>query len=554
LKNPYPGYDRRLTGLMRTPLGGCLQDNLIGLEKEGLRVSPAGTIATTPHPAALGSALAHPYITTDFSEALLEAITPAMADKQELLGFLHDLHAFVHPHLGDELLWAASMPCVLEGGGNIPLARYGSSNAARMKTAYRRGLGNRYGRVMQVIAGVHYNFSFSEAFWPLYREMEGSGDALGHFRSEAYMASIRNMQRFGWLIPYLFGASPAVCKTFVQGRQTDLEELDAYTYYYPDATSLRMGDIGYQNRQTAGAGMKASYDTLDSYIRSLTWAIETPCPDYETIGIKIGDRYEQLNANVLQIENEYYSTVRPKQLTEWMEKPSLVLRRRGVRYVELRSLDVNVFHPLGIAEEQLDFMDAFMLFCLLVGSPPIDAAERKAIDENLLLTAHRGRDPLLDLDRQGSGMRLREWAGELLDAMVPAAELMDGGSSGPSAESLRQQHAKVQEPECTPSARMLTEMRANAESYFEFARRISEQYREHFVAVSLASEQEALLSRLSRESRERQRELETTDDTSFDVFLERYFAQREPPAHPGPGDGVGTAPSNNRGFARSRPG
>jgi glutamate--cysteine ligase len=528
VNDPYPDYDERLTRLARAPLGDCLRDNFVGLEKESLRVSPAGTIASTPHPAALGSALTHPFITTDFSEALLEVITPAMTDKQEILGFLRDLHVFVYSHLGEELLWATSMPCILEGAGNIPLARYGSSNAARMKTVYRRGLGNRYGRAMQVIAGVHYNFSFSDAFWPLYRDLEAGGAEPGHFRSEAYMALIRNLQRFGWLVPYLFGASPAVCKTFVQRRQTDLDELDRSTYYCPHGTSLRMGDIGYQNRQTAGTGMKASYDNLDAYVRTLTWAIETSCPHYEAIGVRVGEHYEQLNANVLQIENEYYSTVRPKQLSEWMEKPSLALRRRGVRYVELRSLDVNAFHPLGVAEEQLEFMEAFMLFCLLMESPRIGTGERKAIDENLLLVAHRGRDPSLELDRNGSGVRLRQWAAEVLDAMAPAAELIDGGSGGRCADSLSLQLEKVRDPELTPSARMLAEMRANSESFFEYARRTSHGYRDRFRGLSLSAEREALFKRLSRESWKRQRELELSDDIGFDEFLAQYFAQRDP--------------------------
>ncbi len=524
----YTSYNKRLNGLTRTLLGSCLQDSLIGLEKEGLRVSPAGTIAVTPHPTAFGSALTHPYLTTDFSEALLEAITPPLQGKQAVLAFLHSLHVFVHRHLGDELLWATSMPCILvEGMGHIPLARYGSSNAARMMTVYRRGLGNRYGRRMQVIAGVHYNFSFSDAFWPLYRELEGYKGEPGDFRSEAYMASIRNLQRFGWLIPYLFGASPAACKTFVQDRDTDLEEFDRSTYYYPYATSLRMGDIGYQNLKTCDAGMKANYDSLDAYIRSLTWAIRTPCPNYEAIGVKVGERYEQLNANVLQIENEYYSSVRPKQPPHWMEKPSLALRRRGVRYLELRSLDVNAFHPLGVAEEQLHFLDTFMLFCLLMESPRIGTHERKAIDKNLLSAAHRGRDPALELERNGNSIRLRRWAEELLNAMLPAAELMDGGSSGPCAESLRRQQEKIRDPGLTPSARMLAEMRANAESFFDFARRISERHRDRFRSLTLDTEYAALFERLNRESRQRQREVEETDDLGFDAFLERYFAQGE---------------------------
>jgi glutamate--cysteine ligase len=353
---------RRLSRLAQGGRSKTLEGNLVGLEKEGLRVSPAGTVVSTPHPSGLGSALTHPYITTDFSEALLELITPPTPQIGETLAWLADLHGFVHRHLAGELLWATSMPCIVEGARGVPLAVYGMSNAARMKTVYRRGLGNRYGRTMQAIAGVHFNFSFGDAFWSLYQDLEQDAAAPVHFRSESYMAMIRNLQRFGWLIPYLFGASPAVCKSFVQGRETELTAFDATTLYGPFATSLRMGDIGYQNRQTEGTGMKASYDSLDSYIRSLTWAIETPCPNYETIGVKVGDRYEQLNVNVLQIENEYYSTVRPKQITRWMEKPTLALRRRGVCYVELRSLDVNAFHPSGVAEEQMHFLEAFMLW------------------------------------------------------------------------------------------------------------------------------------------------------------------------------------------------
>jgi len=523
----YTNYDRRLTRLVRAPLGNCLQDGLIGLEKEGLRVSPAGTIASTPHPAVFGSALTHPYLTTDFSEAMLETITPPTQDKQAVLAFLHSLYVFVHRHLGDELLWATSMPCVLEGADHIPLAKYGISNAARMKTVYRRGLGNRYGRPMQAIAGVHYNFSFSDAFWLLYRELEGCNTELGDFRSEVYMASIRNLQRFGWLIPYLFGASPAICKTFVQDRNTDLEAFDRSTYFYPYATSLRMGDMGYRNFRTASTGMQVNYDSLDAYIQSLTWAVQTPCPDYQAIGVKVGGRYEQLNANLLQIESEYYGPVRPKQPPRWMEKPSLALRRRGVGYLELRSLDVNAFHPLGVTEEQLHFLDAFILFCLLAESLYIDTRERRAIDANLLSVAHRGRDPSLELERNGDGVRLRQWAEEVLDAMLPAAELMDGGGCGPCVDSLRQQQEKVRDSGLTPSARMLTEMRANTESFFDFAQRTSKQYRDQFRSSLLDTEYETWFKHLSQKSWEHQWELEETDDMDFDEFLKRYFAQDE---------------------------
>ena len=191
-----------------------LRDARFGLEKESLRVSATGGMALTPHPTALGSALTHPDITTDYSEALIEFITPPLPGVADALDYLADLQAYVYHRLDNEILWATSMPCVLSGDHNIPVARYGTSNAGRMKHVYRVGLGNRYGRVMQVIAGVHFNWSFADDLWPAYRLIEGRVCGLRDFRDQRYMAQIRNLQRFGWLIPYLFGASPAVCKSF----------------------------------------------------------------------------------------------------------------------------------------------------------------------------------------------------------------------------------------------------------------------------------------------------------------------------------------------------
>jgi glutamate--cysteine ligase len=346
-----------------------------------------------------------------------------------------------------------------------------------------------------------------------------------HFRAESYMAMIRNLQRVGWLVPYLFGASPAVCGSFVQGRETDLVPFDDHTLHYPYATSLRLGDIGYQNKQEEGTGLKANYDSLDSYIRSLTWAIETPCPQYETIGVKVGGRYEQLNANVLQIENEYYSTVRPKQLIDWLEKPTLALRRRGVRYVELRSLDVNIFEPEGVGMEQLRFLETLMLYCLLQDSPRIAASERRAIDANQILAAHRGREPGLVLNRDGDPVALRRWAGEILDDMESVAELLDGGTGGSRGQVLALQRAKVEDPDQTPSARLLRQMRERGEGFFDFSYRVSSEHRAGFKARSLSPKRQALFARLAAESEARQEQIEAADDVDFDTFLARYFDQ-----------------------------
>ena len=508
----------------------ALRGNRIGLEKEALRVTANGLLVDTAHPFALGAAFTHPQITTDFSEALIELITPPLADASTALAALTEIHQFVYQQLGAERLWATSMPCALSSAAKIPLARYGSSNAATMKTAYRRGLGNRYGRTMQLIAGVHFNFSLADAFWDIYQDQTLAPEAATAFRAEAQMGMIRNLQRIGWLVPYLFGASPVVDASFVAGQATDLQRFDADTLCYPFATSLRMGDIGYQNKQEEGAGIKANYDSLDAYVRSLTWAIETPCPRYEEIGIKVGERYEQLNANVLQIENEYYSTVRPKQPPHWLEKPSLALRRRGIRYVELRSLDVNIFEPVGVGSEQLLFLDTLMLTCLLQQSPRINARERRDIDDNQVVVAHRGREPGLELQRDRRAVPLQHWATEMLTEMFAVAELLDGAADGARSRNLQRQREKIADPELTPSAQILDALRQHGESFAEFALRWSEQHRQQLQATALAAERHAEFVQLAAESHAKQRAIEAADNLNFDDFLTAYFAGEQSPA------------------------
>ncbi len=522
----YETSEKRLRHLHQEGQAGLLRGGLIGIEKESLRVSPRGCISQTPHPMALGSPLTNRYITTDYSEALTEIITPPSGDRNEPLRFLHAAHHFVYQHLQDEILWSTSMPCVVEGDARIPIAEYGSSNAGLMKTVYRRGLGHRYGRVMQVIAGVHFNYSLPTRFWEVFQQLEADQRPAQNYISEAYFGMLRNLQRFGWLIPYLFGASPAVCKSFLGGRPTSLESFDEFTYYEPYATSLRMGDIGYQNSKEAGTGMKACYDCLDAYVETLSRAIETPCPIYQAIGVKVDGRYEQLNANILQIENEYYSTVRPKQIPEMMEKPIHALQRRGVRYVELRSLDVNPFHPLGIAEEQVFFVEALMLLSLLEESPAINVAEQKAIDWNELAAAHQGRDPGLKLKRNDGEVRLRDWGLELCDALQPVCDLLDEQlAEKPYQASLALQRERLMDAEKTPSARMLAEMRERGESFFEFAQRMSKQHQRYFNQLE-SLEDQYLLEQEAGDSWRRQREIEASDSMSFDEFLSDYFAQQ----------------------------
>ena len=520
-------YQQRLSQLIQSIDSKILNQSRIGLEKETLRVNREGRIADTPHPAVLGSALTNPYITTDYSEALLEFITPPFAQMHEALAFLRDEQQFVYSKLGDEILWATSMPCVVAGETSIPIAEYGSSNAGMMKTIYRRGLGHRYGRVMQVIAGVHYNFSFADEFWPQYQALQNNQQKPDAFISASYFSQVRNLQRLGWLVPYLFGASPAVCKSFLGGKPTTtLVDFNENTYYEPYATSLRMGDIGYQNNKESETGIKANYDDLESYTQSLNKAINTPCPEYESIGVKSDGEYRQLNANILQIENEYYSTVRPKQITGIDEKPTLALQRRGVRYVELRSLDVNAFDPMGINETQLYFLEALMLYCLLQDSPPIDANERVAIDQNELDVAHRGREPGLKLMRRDGEISLHDWGLEVCDEMQAICEYLDTSvEDAPYSHALEKQRAAIMDPELTPSARMLAEMRENGEGFYHFAQRKSLAHCSYFKQLPIDAERKAVLEKSVEESLLRQQAIEAADDCSLDDYLARYFAQ-----------------------------
>ncbi len=523
----YKLAEQRLSRIINSCGSHILGGGRIGLEKESLRVNPQGKIAQTPHPAALGSALTHPYITTDYSEALIELITPPLDDVRQTLEFLRNTHRFVYDTLEDEILWATSMPCVVEGGKNIPIAQYGNSNAGMMKTVYRRGLGYRYGRTMQVIAGVHFNYSFSDTFWEIYQDLEQVNQVSQDFISESYFGLIRNLQRFGWLIPYLFGASPAVCKSFLGGKPTAMPEFDSGTYYEPYATSLRMGDIGYTNVKESETGIKANYDNLYAYIESLTCAIETPCPEYSRMGVVANGEYRQLNANILQIENEYYSTVRPKQVLQDDEKPTLALKKRGVQYIELRSLDVNAYDPLGINQRQLFFLEALITFCLLHQSPLISALERVAIDQNQSAAAHRGRDPALQLIRDNHDIELREWGLEICDAMQGICELLDREQPGtPFSDTLSYQQEKLRDPSRTPSARMLTEMHESGEPFFHFAKRMSEQHHSFFINPPLEDDVRRLYSELAESSIQQQLAIEAADDISFETYLQQYFAQQ----------------------------
>lgn len=505
-----------------------------GIEKEGLRVDPSSQITQSDHPAALGHPLTHPHITTDYSEALLELITGVSQERDELLAELEAVHRYVQTHIDDQTLWPASMPCGIDGDASIRIAEYGDSNTGTLKHVYRQGLGVRYGRIMQSIAGLHFNFSLDDKLLlALQKVSDNQADSelsLQDFKSNAYFGLIRNFRRYSWLLMYLFGASPALDQSFVAGNtQHDLEPFDDKgTLYKPYACSLRMGDLGYHNN--AQADLNICFNTLENFTSTLGKAIKTPYLPYEEIGIKKGDAFVQLNTNILQIENEYYSSIRPKRTTLAGEKPTQALINRGVEYIEVRCLDLNPSHALGITPSQIDFMDLFLLHCLLRPSGFIDDAACQDIENNFSAVVNEGRKPGLQLTKDSQAIALKDWGYEITTAMQTLAEILD--QQDPAGDSryqnaLRQEVAKLDNIALTPSAQILDTMRTKQQSWLEYAQALSQQHQAQLNTTDIDASMQTridLLKEQNKQSFEKADALKASDQQDFESYLKHFNA------------------------------
>ena len=493
-----------------------------GFERECLRVDRIGQLAKTPHPAALGSKLTHPWITTDYAEALLEFITPPSSQPGFPLQFLKDIHRFSAQQLSGEFLWAGSMPCKIGPDADIAIANYGNSNAARLKYVYREGLGLRYGRAMQTIAGAHYNWSLPEDFWLAMRDCCPGAGSLQDFISSRYFGLIRNFLRFGWLIPYLFGASPALCHSFLQGHPSSLTELAPGTLHGPFATSLRMSDLGYQNH--AQNKLAISFNSLTDYTQSLEAAIRTPDPYYAELGVRDGDHWHQLSDSLLQLEAEFYAPMRPKRIAADGQRPAKALAAHGVEYVEMRLFDLNPFIDIGIAPEQSRFADALLLMCLFRSSPPISSREQGENDENRHRVATRGRQPGLQLLVHNREQPLRTLAHELFDDMAPFAAMLDCAyGSQRYATTLQDLRTRIDQPESTPSAQVIEAIKGYG-SFFEFAFAMSKKHTQSLQAAALSTDTQARFKASVEDSLAAQAQMDAAKEGRFEDFVAAYFA------------------------------
>lgn len=495
-----------------------------GIEKEGLRTDSQYVIAQSDHPALLGHPLTHPTITTDYSEALIELITPVKQTREQLLASLKQIHQQVVASIEEEILWPGSMPCRLEGEQSIRIAEYGDSNIGTLKHVYRQGLGVRYGRIMQSIAGLHFNFSFSDSFWQALQDKQDSQKlSLQDFKSQQYFALIRNFRRYSWLLMYLFGASPCLDKSFIAGKAHTLDPFDDQgSYYKPYATSLRMGDLGYHNN--AQASLNICFNNLTNFTNTLNEAIHKPYPPYEEIGIQRDGEYIQINTNILQIENEYYSAIRPKRTTEPLETPRHALNQRGVEYIEVRCLDLNPFLALGVSAQQIDFLDVFLTYCLLSDSPLISDEDCERLDHNFEQVVNRGREPDLQLISSCCNISLTQWASHLLDEMSKVANILDKATEDQRySKALAEQRAKVLHPELCPSAQILSIMREESLSWIDFAGLLGSKHK-HSLLNNFSDRSEVLteLATNAAQSFQDESTIKATDSIPFDTFLKQY--------------------------------
>lgn len=497
-----------------------------GVEREGCRITSDGTLSSFAHPKALGSALTHQWITTDFSEQLLEFITPVSHSVPELLDQLTDIHRFTYQRLDGETLWPLSMPCNIGDEDSIILAQYGCSNVGKMKTLYRQGLKRRYGSVMQIISGVHFNFSFPDSFWQQLFGDQQTAERQASV-SDAYFGLIRNYYRFAWMIPYLFGASPAVSSSFVKNANSTLDftAIGPSDYYLPYATSLRLSDLGYTS--IAQRDLKIGFNSLEQYLCGVKKAIETPSKHFASIGVKDENGYRQLNANVLQIENELYAPIRPKRVIHSGEKPSEALARGGVEYIEVRSLDINPFSPIGINDNQVYFLDLFLTWCALSDSAQMTDCELECWRQNWKKVELEGRKPelMLQIGCDNQWLTLAEWGKGVFSDLSQLAVVMDKAYGGDKYQAVCQElNSWFDNPDKTVSARLLKTVISN-QGIGKVALEIASKNRENFATGAYREFSESKFLAETKASWLRQHDIEQSDTVSFEQYLSDYFSE-----------------------------
>lgn len=370
-----------------------------GVEREGLRVTPQGKLALTPHPPIFGDKLENPYITTDFSESQVELVTPVFYSVDETYDFLEALTDIVIGEIGnnDELYWPYSMPCDIPDDEFIPIATY-QGEAGKKARAYREKLMAKYGGKRQLISGIHYNFSFGDDFLTTIWQESDSNETYKEFKDRIYLKVLRNFLRYRWLIIYLMGCTPGLHSSYIKECLECMTDCGNDTRYKKGGISARNGSCsGYKNE----IDLYPDYSSTKEFIRSINEFV------------KRGDISEA---------KELYAQIRlkPKDVRNVLES----LENDGIQYLEIRTIDLNVFDKCGIAKVDLEFMNIFMLFLLLEGEEFFETWQQEALI-NEVAVAESGLEPDLELLDHRHWTLKTAWAEDILDKVAEVNEYLN---------------------------------------------------------------------------------------------------------------------------------
>lgn len=496
-----------------------------GLEKECLRTTAKKEISEKRHPKYLGSPLFHPHFSTDFGEAQLELITPPFPSLDKCLDHLEDLHIYLHHTLGSESLWPSSIPCRLPNLDAVHLASFGMTSEAYKKWLYRKGLSLRYGKAMQLLSGIHYNFSFSLPFWKVLKDEEKSPIPLERYITEKYFHLCRNFLRMGWIISYLFGASPSIDRTFLKKVPSFLKKQDANTLLGPYATSIRMSQMGYFSQIQAQNAV--SFNSLKEYTQSLNYMLKTTSTHFEELGVFHEGKRVQINDKILQIEAEHYCRIRPKPKPNTGQRPIDALNHHGVNYIETRILDLNPFIGVGVDAEPLDFMHLFFVYCLFKESPPISKKEAKVFCDNQNQVALFGRKKGLKLfdgvlQKQ---VALKNWAHEILDEMHAVAKVFDQTQREAYYQDLIEiQKDKVDYPYLTPSGQLVELLIQKKQSFVNLTHAQATRYRREYKQKKCSKKLKSHFEELNMKSIKDLDEAEAAEDLMLPGYEEMEFS------------------------------
>jgi glutamate--cysteine ligase len=373
----------------------------VGIEREGLRVTDNGKLSKEPHPKIFGNKLKNPYITIDFSESQVEIITPVFNSVKKSYRFLEDLTNIIITEIDEkgELFWPQSMPCDIPEDSEVPIGIY-EGDEGILARQYREELMRKYGGKRQLISGIHYNFSFSETLITILWKESKSEKAYKEFKDAIYLKVSRNYLKFRWLIIYLMGSSSGAHASYIEECLSHMNAIGKNTYISDDVISIRNSSCGgYKNM----IDLFPDYSSIDHFIESINDFIE--------------------NGDISDVK-ELYASIRLKAYQNRNMLDSL--KKDGIQYLEIRSLDLNIFDKCGVSEIDLDFLNLFMVFLLLEGEELFETWQQEALINERLVAEH-GLDPELELLDQDHWTSKRAWSEDILEKITQIDDYLDLG-------------------------------------------------------------------------------------------------------------------------------